>query len=524
MRWIFADELTADELRILKKMRTRSRFFGFMRAIRASLFNDDFQHALESVYAPRGQNPVPPALLAMVTLLQAYTGSSDAEAVEASALDLRWQLVLGTLGQEDMRPFGQGSLVRFRARMAAHELDRMLLERTVDLARESGAFCWKKLRVAMDSSPLVGAGRVEDSWNLIGHAVDKLVRVVAKKTGRDRESIVAQVGLTMLEHSSIKAGLDIDWSKPAAKERAINRIISQARKALSWAQEHLSKENEHDEIVDQAIDLVATLIEQNTEKDPNDAKKVRPKKGVAADRICSVDDVEMRHGRKSVSRQFNGYKRHIASILTVPLILGACAKPANQPEKNAVPELIETAERFGKIDSLHIDRGYIAHHQIESLGESRTRVVCKPTSLPNKEGKFSKSEFKIYPQRKQVICPAGKVTTWNEPSRIARFTQTTCEKCPMATRCTSAKEGRTIQIHHSEALQQEFRRRITTQAGRSELRERVTVEHRLARIGQTQGTKARYKGTRKNTLDLRRHACVANLVELRHARGFLHAA
>ena len=50
-----------------------------------------------------------------------------------------------------------------------------------------------------------------------------------------------------------------------------------------------------------------------------------------------------------------------------------------------------------------------------------------------------------------------------------------------------------------------------TPAGRAELRERVAIEHSLARISQTQGDRARYLGTRKNLYDLRRHAAIANL-------------
>ena len=42
-------------------------------------------------------------------------------------------------------------------------------------------------------------------------------------------------------------------------------------------------------------------------------------------------------------------------------------------------------------------------------------------------------------------------------------------------------------------------------------RQRTTIEHSLARIDHIQGPKARYKGLRKNTLDVRRIAVVANL-------------
>jgi hypothetical protein len=99
----------------------------------------------------------------MVLLLQRYDGVSDADAVDAAENDRRWQLVLGTLGSE-RTPFGQGTLVRFRVRAVANDLDKKLVDRTVELAKKTGGFGWKHLRVALDSSPLHGAGRVEDTW------------------------------------------------------------------------------------------------------------------------------------------------------------------------------------------------------------------------------------------------------------------------------------------------------------------------------------------------------------------------
>ena len=129
-------------------------------------------------------------MLAMVTLLQRYDGLSDADAVDAAENDRRWQLVLGTLGK-DQAPFGQGTLVRFRTRMVAYDLDKKLVDRTVELAKKSSSFGWKKLRVALDSSPLQGAGRVEDTWNLLGRAMSKVVHAVSLALGVD-ESVVGE--------------------------------------------------------------------------------------------------------------------------------------------------------------------------------------------------------------------------------------------------------------------------------------------------------------------------------------------
>ena len=71
-------------------------------------------------YRPRGTQPIPPALLAMVRLLQAYEQVGDAEAVENATVDLRWQLVLGCMGA-DRAPFSQGALVAYRERLIAHD-------------------------------------------------------------------------------------------------------------------------------------------------------------------------------------------------------------------------------------------------------------------------------------------------------------------------------------------------------------------------------------------------------------------
>lgn len=153
--------------------------------------------------AARGQDPCPPALLAMVMLLQRCDALSDADAVEAADNDRRWQLVLGTLGT-DGAPFGQGTLVRFRTRMMAYDLDKRLVDRRVELAKQTGKFGWKKLRVALDSSPLHGAGRVEDTWNLIGRAMSKVVHAVSHALCLQEDDVIRQAGLTVLSADSIK--------------------------------------------------------------------------------------------------------------------------------------------------------------------------------------------------------------------------------------------------------------------------------------------------------------------------------
>jgi len=107
------------------------------------------------VDSPKGQPPVPPARLALATILQAYAGVSDDEVIEAMVMDRRWQLVLDCM-DADAPPFAKGTLVGFRKRLIECSLDRRLIERTVALAARTGWFGARALRAARDSSALGG--------------------------------------------------------------------------------------------------------------------------------------------------------------------------------------------------------------------------------------------------------------------------------------------------------------------------------------------------------------------------------
>ena len=92
-----------------------------------------------------------------------------------------------------------------------------------------------------------------------------------------------------------------------------------------------------------------------------------------------------------------------------------------------------------------------------------------------------------------------------------------CTRCRHRGRCTDSTKGRSIRVNEQESLLKRLAARSATTRGRKSLRPRVAVEHRLARVAALQTGRARYKGTRNNTLDLRRHAAVANLIEIHAA-------
>jgi hypothetical protein len=247
IRWNPPIEVNRQEAYLLKRCQSKRRLFAFLRENRHQIFSDEFQRELESMYRDTGAGKEAqcPAMMACALILQGYLGVSDADAVELSVADLRWQMVLGRLGQEEPA-FSQGALFDFRERLIAHDMDRRLLERTAEIARCTKGFDSKKLpktlRIAIDSSPLHGAGRVEDTINLIGHAARKIATCVAQLLGWEFERVCRQAGIPLLLDKSVKRALDRDWSDPRKKTEAVDILARQVLSLERWVTNQLPEE------------------------------------------------------------------------------------------------------------------------------------------------------------------------------------------------------------------------------------------------------------------------------------------
>jgi Transposase DDE domain/Transposase domain (DUF772) len=502
--WRPPAEPSPAELAVIKAVR-RARLFVFLRLHRHELFDEPFQAELAQAYvdSPKGQPPVPPARLALATILQAYTGVSDDEVIEATVMDRRWQLVLDCMNAEEP-PFSKGTLVGFRKRLIEGDLDRRLVERTVELAAATGGFGARALRAALDSSPLWGAGRVEDTFNLMGHALRKALGVIAVLQGRGQAAgtaaVAAQAGVPQLAASSLKAALDADWDDPAARDHALAGVLNLLDRVDAF-------------IAGQAGEEAATVAAARQVRDQDiDLAGPAPalRRGVAKDRRISIEDAEMRHGRKSRSVLFDGYKRHVLRDLDTGLVPAVGITPANAPEASVTDAIAADLDAAGRhLSELHIDRAYLSSALVRDRGPDLV-IFCKAWRVRNTGGRFAKDQFTLDFAAGQLTCPAG-VSMPFEPGTTVRFPAVTCAACPLRTRCTASSHGRSVSIHPDEALLAELRQRQHTPEGRVKLRERVAVEHALAHVGHWQGRRARYRGTRKNLLDLRRVAVVHNL-------------
>lgn len=584
MRWTPPVDLNAAENKLCQKLRRVGRLYAFLRKVRSRLFDDDFQRRLIGMYsgAHTGTEPAVPAQVAMMLLLQGYARVSDDEAIRRAQMDDAWKMVLGTLGEEDS-PVSKGTLQNVRQRMIATEMDQVLLARTVELARTTklfGAKALKGLRLAIDSAPLEGAGRVEDTINLIGHALRDVVRAIAAAQDRaDIAAVAREAGAPVAVAASTKASLDLDWDAEDAPQHALDALLAQVAAVRTYLTTQPDGVRYAGTVRD-ALDLLDRILAQDTEPlpsaappstpappspapastpplstpppssssasslpsraptsapvgtppSPPAASSSLPRSGlriaqrVAPDRIISINDLEMRHGRKNKTVRIDGFKRYIARDLDEgELILAVAVKAANVPEHHGADAMRAELAAYGPVAAAHIDRAFLASQLVHEVDDAGGEVVARPYPERAPHG-YSKRSFAIDLDQRTVTCPAGKVARISGP--LVHFGQGDCGPCPQRTQCQKpgAKQPRIVNIHEREALLQKLVQQAATPKGRAGLRPRTAVEHALAHVVFRQGDRARYLGTRKNEYDLRRSSAIVNLHAIDRAERLAAAA
>lgn len=277
-----------------------------------------------------------------------------------------------------------------------------------------------------------------------------------------------------------------------------------------WVERHL------DDVVSEPLRLYIDAIMQVRDQDLEVTKKgvTQIRQGVAPDRRISIVDAQMRHGRKSKSRRFDGYKEHIARDLDFPAIVACAVTPANRPEEEgAVPIAEDIRRQRLRLVELHIDRAYVNSPVVDEVLDTGGTVLAKSWGqCAHRPGLFTKIDFKIDLRSQTLTCPAREVEQV-ESGETVQFDPEACGACPLRSKCTQAAsgKGRTISIAADESRQKKVRRLQETKSGRALLRERTAVEHALAHIAARKGHRVRYVSARKNLFDLRRASAIQNL-------------
>jgi hypothetical protein len=187
----------------------KDSFYAFLAGLRGLLFKDE---EFASFYAAEGlgRPSVPPSLLATALLLQTYDRVSDQEATERAAFDLRWKVALGIKVEE--RPFAKSTLQLFRAQLVVHGEAKAIFAKSVRLAQKKGYVRTRKVRLALDTTNILGRGAVKDTYNLLGDGIVLVMRELAKLAGEELEGYAEGHGLSRyVGERSLKGEAELDW-------------------------------------------------------------------------------------------------------------------------------------------------------------------------------------------------------------------------------------------------------------------------------------------------------------------------
>jgi len=456
-------------------------FYGRMGAISRQLFKDD---DLKDMYCPdNGRPSLPPSLMSGALLLQFHDDVSDGEAVERTLYDLRWKVALDL--PLDFPGFDPSSLSVYRQRLIENGQERYAFDRFVAVGREAG-FIPDKVTLLTDTTWVKGAGAVQDTYTLLRKGVRKLLRTLGYHLPGRRQGLSQRVRELVETYVDQDRKAEIDWSDPQARVGQLKVLVDDTEAALELAAEQAD---------DAEVQTIGWLLTKILGDDVVTDEEGRPQigEGTAPDRVISITDPEMRHGRKSASHRFDGFKTSVTTELTSELILDITDVPA--PGSDGA-QLIPTIERVEAHAGVTVER-VIADG---AYGSGDNRAACahdpdhridlvSPVSQPH-DPEVDKSAFQIDLLTRRATCPQSYTVTGQDrkdrqgrPILAFTFARSDCEICPLFTRCVrSQSAGRTVCTHAHEALLQEARQRQQTDEFQVLYRLRGRVEGKIAEL------------------------------------------
>ena len=206
----------------------------------------------------------------------------------------------------------------FRAQLILHNKVREVFEQSLRLAREAGYLKpGRGMRVALDTTYILGRGAVKDTYNLLADVIMKLMWALATVENIPVRQWAEAHGYLRYAGSSVKGDAAIDWSDRRARQKLLGEICRRRPVAgigatgpvraahRQWGAGGGSGRG----------GVAGTIAAPGREGsgdgvgDADDADgEVTIRDGVSKDRILSVHDPEMRHGHKSSRRRFDGHK------------------------------------------------------------------------------------------------------------------------------------------------------------------------------------------------------------------------
>jgi IS5 family transposase len=465
--------------------------YAFLADHRSELFPD--QLFAELFPSGRGRPSVPADVVATVMVLQALEGLSDREAASQLRQSIAWKVACGlSLADPGFHPT---VLTLWRTRLRGSDRPERIFEAVGAVIAQTGVLAGRQRR-ALDSTLLDDAVATQDTVTQLVAAVRRVRRLVPA-------AAALTLGAHDYDHNPGKP--QCAWDDPEARTRLVSALVTDALAVLGAVEDA-----DLDATQAEAVGLLGLVAGQDVEPGEQEGT-FRIARKVAADRVISVVDPDARHMHKSRSSYRDGYKAHLAVEPETGLVTAAALTPANATDGPTGVGLL--AEEPPGLQVLG-DAAYGGGETRAALRAAGHAQTIKPIPLrPAVPGGFTRDDFAVDLQAKTVTCPAGHTVATTARGRA--IFDWRCGPCPLQTRCTTAKHGRTINIHPHEAELAAARRAAADPVFQASYRRwRPMVERSIAWLVAKGHRRVRYRGLARNQLGLSLRVAAINLRRL----------
>jgi hypothetical protein len=350
---------------------------------------------------------------------------------------------------------------------------------------------------AADSTPMWCYGAVQDTVRLLGDGLWRAGRWYASATRRPLQDIAVEWNLPLLLAKSTKGHHAIDWRNADARATVITELADAAVRVSELV--HATPDLADDYSGRKALDLcirVLRVVEQDLQEDEQGRMVIAHR--VAENRLVSLWDASARHGRKTRSQSFEGFKLHALGDLVSGLIAAVFVAPANVADNAPMHKLVARAKRAGaEITCLLGDTAYgPARDRVRLWKEQGVRVVAPVPSRTTVPARHPKEAFTINFALGTATCPNGVTTSSttlvkadrpDEPATAFHWPRSACATCPLLEKCCEkGRKTRTLHLHPYEEELRAAKDEWTRQEVRAEYRPRAQFErvnHLLVRHG-----------------------------------------
>lgn len=475
----------------------------------------------------RGRDAWPAVVLTTLLVLRwSEEGMSRRAAVRRASTDMVWRAAMGlaldgaTPSERTLRDFE-----RFlQHRHGKTQVPRYLLlhEHIVRSCLDAGVADIKKAAWAMDSTPMWCYGATRDTIRLLGDGLRMLAGAWARATRNSLMVVAEQWQMPFLLAKSTKGAFAVDWSQPSATAEVITQLAASVVNAVALVRRGVEsvRSGWRKGLLRRCRHLLRVVSDDLT-TDSQGHLVIAQR--VAANRLVSITDPQARHGRKSKSQSFNGFKVHLLGDVTSGLIISLAVTSGNEHDGVPAHRLIRRAKNLCEdLQQVLADTAYGGARLRHMVQRScAVELVAPPPPVNGKDGTIGKRDVILDLAAGKATCANGveahKIRlVWSSEHGVhvphLAWPKAACDACPLSARCRGdSTEGRRMLLHPYEDELRAAREKWRDPEIRALYRIRTQCERLVHQVTRYGGRQARAFGLRHAQVQAHTIAAASNL-------------